>query len=103
MAIYDEVETFNYHNANVYAGIMLVFVAVMLLSTIESTFNDMWGVTRGRTWFSRIVQYWTTISLGPIFVVTATALTTGSEVARTQTWLGENSFLGFFWSFFAFF
>ncbi|MGV3774752.1 MAG: YhjD/YihY/BrkB family envelope integrity protein [Verrucomicrobiales bacterium] len=78
------------------AGIMLVFVAVMLLSTIETAFNDMWGVTRGRTWFSRIVQYWTTISLGPIFVVTATALTTGAEVERAQIWLGENTFPGFF-------
>src|SRR3954470_8960024 len=43
-----------------------IVVAVMLLSTIEDTFNDIWGVTRGRSWFRRFVQYWTTISLGPL-------------------------------------
>jgi membrane protein len=89
------IRTIDSGTLGVTAGIMLVFVAVMLLSTIEGAFNDMWGVTRGRTWFSRIVQYWTTISLGPLFVVTATALTTGPEVESAQNWLGQNSFLGF--------
>jgi len=40
----------------------------MLLSTIEGTFNDIWGVTRGRSWLRRIVQYWATISLGPLLL-----------------------------------
>jgi uncharacterized BrkB/YihY/UPF0761 family membrane protein/DNA-binding IscR family transcriptional regulator len=44
----------------------LIFVAILLLSTIEGTFNDIWGVTRGRTWLRRVVQYWAMISLGPI-------------------------------------
>jgi membrane protein len=49
------------------SGILgFVVVAVLLLSTIEDTFNDIWGVTRGRSWFRRFVQYWTTISLGPV-------------------------------------
>jgi len=39
----------------------LIVVAILLVSTIEDTFNDSWGVTSGRTWFRRIVQYWTTI------------------------------------------
>ena len=43
-----------------------IVVAVMLLSTIEDTFNDIWGVARGRSWFRRFVQYWTTISFGPV-------------------------------------
>ncbi|MCI0747368.1 MAG: YihY family inner membrane protein [Verrucomicrobia subdivision 3 bacterium] len=44
----------------------LIAVAILLLSTIEGTFNDIWGVTRGRSWLRRLVQYWTMISLGPI-------------------------------------
>jgi len=46
----------------------LIVVAILLLSTIEDTFNDIWGVTRRRSWLTRIVQYWATISLGPIVV-----------------------------------
>ena len=32
IAIYDEVEAFNYHNANVYAGILLALSFVILLA-----------------------------------------------------------------------
>jgi len=55
-----------------------VVVAVMLLSTIEDTFNDIWGVTRGRSWFRRFVQYWTTISLGPLMLALVVALVSSS-------------------------
>jgi membrane protein len=51
----------------------LIVVAILLLSTIEDTFNDIWGVTHRRRWFTRIVQYWTTISLGPIVVLVLVA------------------------------
>ena len=57
------------------AGLMLVFIAVTVLSAIEATFNDMWGVTKGRSWAARIVQYWAAISLGPLFIVSAVAFT----------------------------
>ncbi len=59
-----------------------VIVAVMLLTTIEDTFNDIWGVTRGRSWFRRFVQYWTTISLGPLMLALVVALI-GSTVFRS--------------------
>jgi hypothetical protein len=29
----------------------LIFLAISLLRTVESTFNDIWGVARGRGWF----------------------------------------------------
>jgi membrane protein len=51
-----------------------ILVAILLLSTIEDTFNDIWGVTRGRSWFRRFVQYWTTISLGPLILAVVVAL-----------------------------
>jgi membrane protein len=44
----------------------LIVVAILLLATIEGTFNDIWGVTRGRTWWRRVIQYWALVSLGPI-------------------------------------
>jgi membrane protein len=57
------------------AGLALAFIAVMVLSNVEGTFNDIWGVTRGRTWSARVIQYWAGITLGPIFIVTAVAFT----------------------------
>jgi membrane protein len=49
--------------------VILVFIGISLLSTIETTINDIWGAKRGRNWFSRIVQYWAAITLGPLLLV----------------------------------
>jgi membrane protein len=67
----------------------LVFVAIMMFITIESTFNDIWGVTRGRTWAARIIQYWATVTLGPLIPLLALALNTGTQVQAAQQWLAR--------------
>ena len=51
--------------------VALVVVAIGLLSTIEGSFNQIWGVRRGRGVVSRIFYYWTAISLGPLIVILA--------------------------------
>ncbi|HTB84038.1 MAG TPA: YhjD/YihY/BrkB family envelope integrity protein, partial [Candidatus Sulfotelmatobacter sp.] len=60
--------------------IVFVFIAIMMLSRIEETFNDIWGVARGRTWLTRVVLYWTAITLGPLLMLTAVSLAGGSQV-----------------------
>jgi membrane protein len=72
----------------------LIVVAIMLLGTIEDTFNEIWGVTRGRNWFRRVVQYWTTISLGPIVLAVGLALVGGSYLQSTQQFVGAWPILG---------
>ena len=57
--------------------IALVFVAIGLLRTIEATFNDIWGITHGRGWVASIIQYWATITLGPIVLLLVLGLSTG--------------------------
>jgi hypothetical protein len=59
--------------ANIHSGalgvtgtVALVVIAIGLLSTIEAAFNDIWGVLRGRSWMSRVIHYWTTITLGAV-------------------------------------
>src|SRR5207248_4152311 len=73
-----------------------VVVAVMLLSTIEDTFNDIWGVTRGRSWFRRFVQYWTTISLGPLTLALVVALVRSSHVQSSRHTIAPVPFVGVF-------
>ena len=73
----------------------LIFVAILLLSTIEGTFNDIWGVTRGRTWFRRILQYWAMITLGPIamfsviYLVSTEYFKIGPETLETLPLVGK--------------
>lgn len=64
--IYGFIENVQPGTLSITGMVGLIAVAILLLTNIENTFNDIWGVTQGRTWFRRVVQYWATISLGPI-------------------------------------
>ena len=61
------------------AGVGVVFLlwaVVRLLSTIELSLNDIWGLPRGRAFGRRIVDYVAIILLAPILLTTSSALTT---------------------------
>lgn len=68
--------------------LVLVFVAISLLTTIEATFNDIWGVTQGRSLPLRVVSYWAALTLGPLLLLTAIA-STGSYFVRTRELLNQ--------------
>jgi membrane protein len=76
------------------AVIALVFVAISLLSTIEATVNDIWGVPRGRSWLARIEKYWAVITFGPIFLLVAMGLNLGPYFEKTSKFLKFAPFLG---------
>jgi membrane protein len=75
------------------AVVALIFVAISLLSSIETTFNDMWGATRGRSWSTRIVHYWAAISLGPLIFLAATGITVSSQLPAVQAVLDTLNFV----------
>jgi membrane protein len=64
--------------------LLLVVVAIRMLANIEATFNDIWGVTRGRSWPSRIILYWATITLGPLLLVAAVGLAGSPHFLATK-------------------
>jgi membrane protein len=77
-------------------SILLIFAAISMLSRIEETFNDIWGVARGRGWFMRIALYWGVISLAPILLVVALGLATGPHLEGTRKLLTTMPFASFF-------
>jgi len=77
-------------------SILLVFAAISMLSRIEDTFNDIWGVARGRSWFMRIVLYWGVISLAPMLLVVALGLASGPHFEGTKELLTTMPFVGHF-------
>jgi membrane protein len=74
--------------------LLLIYVAIQMLASIESTFNDIWGVTHGRNWLRRIVLYWTTITLGPLLIVGALGLAGGSHLQTTRHLIAQMPFVG---------
>ena len=74
--------------------IALVVVALTMLMRIEATFNDIWGVTRGRSWYTQVVLYWAVISLGPVLLLTAVAVMGGDHIHQSKQWLAQLPFVG---------
>ncbi len=60
--------------AGVVGALTLIVIAVQLFTSIENTFNEIWGVRQGRSWFLRIVFYWTLLTLGSVLFFGAVAL-----------------------------
>lgn len=70
----------------VVGALMLVVVVIQLFTAVETTFNEIWGAKRGRTWLSRIVIYWTVLTLGSILAIAALSLVSLAASARLD-WL----------------
>lgn len=60
----------------VVGSLMLFVIGLQVLSSIEKSFNTLWGVDRGRRLGERIVFYWTFISLGAVLGSAALTLVT---------------------------
>ena len=77
-------------------SVLLIFAAISMLSRIEDTFNDIWGVVHGRSWFMRIVLYWGVISLAPVLLIVALGLATGPHWEGPKRLLTAMPFAGHF-------
>lgn len=75
-------------------SVLLIFVAISMLSRIEDTFNDIWGIARGRSWFMRIVLYWGVLSLVPMLLIVALGLATGPHLQSTRHLLATMPLIG---------
>jgi membrane protein len=76
--------------------VLLVFIAIRMLVGIEATFNDIWGVTRGRNWLWRTVLYWTTITLGPLLLIAALGLAGGPHLQAAKNLISHMPLIGGF-------
>jgi len=73
--------------------IMLIITALLLMFRIEHALNRIWRVNQQRTLTNRIVMYWAVLTLGPIMIGAAIALsaqkvllTLGLEDGLQHSW-----------------
>jgi membrane protein len=55
--------------------LFLGITSVMLMATIEQTFNDIWRVAQPRKILHRFLAYWALLTLGPILIGASLTLT----------------------------
>jgi len=64
------------------AGIaLLIIIGIQLLTSIENSFNSIWGIRKGRPLNQKILLYWSLITLGAIigFALLSMQLVTAAE------------------------
>lgn len=74
--------------------VVLVVTVVQMLSTIEHSFNDIWGVKKARSWLRKIADYLAMVIVVPVFFATAISLTSMSETAMVTNFIRDNLHLG---------
>ena len=52
----------------VVSGIIVIWAALGLLTTIERAFNNIWNIRSGRNFLQRIINYWALLTLGPLLL-----------------------------------
>jgi membrane protein len=67
--------------------LVLLGAVVGLLGSLETAFNDIWGVHRGRSIFSRIPVYITLIFFAPILIALSLSVTASLQTSALRTWL----------------
>ncbi len=79
-------------------GIVFLLVTVyIILSVIESTFDNIWYVKKSRTFFERLKSYWLIISVSPILLTLSATLTSYLDSITI-----ESTFYEIIYTFFAF-
>ena len=56
--------------------LFFLLTALLLLFNIENSFNDIWGVGKGRTPTNRLTVYWALLSLGPVLMGASLVIST---------------------------
>ena len=73
--------------------LFLIVTALALMSAIESAFNRIWRVTTERTFLSRMVMFWAVLTLAPLLMGAALALT--AKQSLTGFGMGVSNLPGF--------
>lgn len=73
------------------AGVFLL-TTLLLLSNIESSFNDIWGIKKGRTLGQKLTVYWAMVTLGPLLM--GASLTMSTYFLSLSVFTGQASTVG---------
>ncbi|MEJ2525699.1 MAG: YhjD/YihY/BrkB family envelope integrity protein [Desulfuromonadales bacterium] len=74
--------------------IFLVLTVLTLLSNIEKTFNRVWGVQETRPLLRRFTDYFSVVTIGPLFLVLAISMTSTLRSQQLVQSLLDQQYIG---------
>ncbi len=76
-------------------GLLVLMLAVLrLLSSVEESFNEIWGVRKARSWVRKLSDYLTIVIITPIFLVIAVGVTGAAQSAGVAEFIEERLSMG---------
>ncbi len=70
-----------------FGAILLLWSVISLLINIETSFNDIWEIKQGRTWYRKVTDYLTIMFIAPIFLVISGSLTVAIQTHVLDAYL----------------
>jgi membrane protein len=87
--VLDFVSQTDVSSLGVFGLVFLAYAVINLLGTVERSFNVIWSAPRARSLVRKITDYLAMTLIAPLFVLTATALTTAAQASAMETDLGR--------------
>jgi membrane protein len=91
--IIDIVNSTNFWALGWVAVVVLFVTVVQMLGSIESSFNQVWGVTTSRAFWRRVVNYISITVVVPVLILIAFTITASMSSEAVMLKLGEAAFV----------
>lgn len=92
--IVEYINNTNVARLGTYGLILLIITVLNLLSNIETSFNSIWGVKETRPLLRRFTDYFSVVTIGPLFVVLAISMTSTLKSQQLVQTLLEYEYVG---------
>lgn len=70
-----------------FGTVLLLWSVISLLMNIETSFNDIWEIKQGRTWYRKVTDYLTIMFVAPIFLIVSGSLTVAIQTHVLDAYL----------------
>ncbi|MDX8403925.1 MAG: YihY family inner membrane protein, partial [Mariprofundaceae bacterium] len=60
---------------SIFGVLGILFIATALLNTMEEALNDIWRISRSRSWLSKFITFWSVLTLSPILIGASLTIT----------------------------
>lgn len=67
--------------------VLLLWSVLSLLVNIETSFNEIWEIKKGRTWVRKVTDYLTVMLISPLFLIVAGGLTVAIQAKMGNVYL----------------
>ena len=88
------IENTNFTRLGAVGMVTLILTVLMLISNVEISFNQIWGVKETRSLFRRFADYTSVLLLGPVFLFVAISMTSTLESQSLVQALMEQAVVG---------